>query len=140
MSSTAIILVVVSAVFAGALGLHAYKKFKLRREHRISENEYAVAVTIWEYARLVKAQIDDAIRQGTGVIDFTKITVPHSQGYRVSLELIGSYFRIYASPDRYAKTGKLSLLTDNTLTVRAADHSGEQAAADDPEYKGDSVE
>jgi hypothetical protein len=136
----AIILVVLSAVFAGALGLHAYKQFKIRRRQRISENEYAVAVTIWDYARLVKRQIEDAIRQGAGVLDFTKITVPHSQGYKVSLELIGPCFRVFASPDRYAKTGKLSFVADNTLIVRAADRSGEQADSDDPEYKGDSPE
>jgi hypothetical protein len=104
------------------------------------QNEYETAVTIWDYARLVKSEIDEAIHQGTGVIDFTKITVPHSRGYKVSIELIGSYFRIYASPDRHAKTGLLSFVTDNTLTVKAADHAGAQAASDDPEYKGDSVE
>jgi hypothetical protein len=133
----AIILVVLSAVFVGALGLHAYKQYKARLRQRVSENEYAVAVTIWEYARLVKAEIDDSIRQGSCVLDFTRITVPHSQGYRVSLELVGSHFRIHATPDRYAKTGKLSFVADNTLVVRASDRSGEQAAADDPEYQGD---
>jgi hypothetical protein len=136
----AIILVVLSAVFVCALGLHLYKQFKIRQQQRISENEYAVAVTIWEYARLVKSQIEEAIRQGTGVIDFTKITVPHSQGYKVSLELIGSYFRVYAIPGSYAKTGKLSFVADNNLIVRAADRAGEQATSDDPEYKGDSFE
>jgi hypothetical protein len=140
MFSMAIILVVLATVFVGALGLHAYKEFKIRRHQRISKNEYAVAVTIWEYARLVKSQIDDAVQYGTGVLDFTKITVPHSQGYSVSLELIGSYFRIYATPDAYSKTGKLSFVADNTLTVRASDRAGEQATADDPEYKGESLE
>ena len=140
MSGVAIILVVLSAVFVGALALHAYKQYKIRLQQRIGENEYAVAVTIWEYARLVKSEIDDAIRQGAGVLDFAKIAMPHSQGYKVSLELVGSYFRIYAAPDRYAKTGKLSFVADNTLIVRAADRSGERAAADDPEYKGDSPE
>lgn len=136
----AIILVVLSALFAGALGLHAYKQFKIRRRQRVSENEYAAAVTIWEYARLVKGEIDDAIRQGTGVIDFTKIAVPHSHGYKVSLELTGPCFRVYANPERYAKTGKLSFVADDTLTVRAANRTGERAAADDPEYEGDSPE
>jgi hypothetical protein len=140
MPSMAIILVVISALFVGALGLHAYKQYKLRLQQRIGENEYAVAVTIWEYARLVKAEIDEAIRQGAGVLDFAKITIPHSQGYKVALELVGSHFRIYATPDRYARTGKLSFVADNTLMVRAADRSGERAAADDPEYKGDSSE
>ncbi|HEX8088778.1 MAG TPA: hypothetical protein VF762_07995 [Blastocatellia bacterium] len=140
MSSMAIILVVLSAVFACALGLHAYKQFNIRRRRRISENEYAVAVTIWEYGRLVKGEIDDAIRQGACVIDFTKIAIPHSHGYRVSLELTASYFRVYATPDRYARTGKLSFVADDSLTVRAADRAGEPATPDDPEYKGDSDE
>src|SRR5215208_2178141 len=110
MSSTALILIILAAVFIGALGLHAYKQYRIRQQERMNQNEYDVALTIWEYARAVKAQIDDAIQQGTGVIDFTKITVPHSQGYRVSLELIGSYFRVYAIPDRHAKTGRLSFV------------------------------
>lgn len=106
----------------------------------MKQNEYDAAVTIWEYARLVKTEIDEAIRQGTGIIDFTRITVPHSKGYRVSLELIGSYFRVYAIPGRHAKTGRLSFVTDNTLIVRAADRDGEQATCGDPEYKGEPIE
>jgi len=140
MSSTVLILIILAAVFVGALGLHAYKQYRVRQQERMNQNEYDVALTIWEYARAVKSQIDGAIQQGTGVIDFTKITVPHSQGYKVSLELIGSYFRVYAAPDRYAKTGRLSFVADNTLVVRAADRTGEQASSDDPEYKGDSVD
>ena len=140
MSSVVIILIIITAIFVCALALHFYKQYKIRLRQRMKQNEYDTAVTIWDYARLVKSEIDEAIHQATGVIDFTKITVPHSQGYKVSIELIGSYFRIYASPDRYAKTGLLSFVTDNTLTVKAADHAGAQAASDDPEYKGDSVE
>ena len=75
----------------------------------------------------------------TGVLDFTKITVPHSQGYRISLELIGGYFRVYAVPARYNITGRLSFLTDNTLSVRASDRAGQQASCEDGEYKGESV-
>ena len=140
MSSVIIILIIITAIFVCALALHFYKQYKIRLRQRMNQNEYDTAVTIWDYARLVKSEIDEAIHQGTGVIDFTRIAVPHSQGYKVSIELIGSYFRIYASPDKYAKTGVLSFVTDNTLTVKAADHAGAQAASDDPEYKGDSVE
>ena len=134
-----IILIILAAIFLGVLGAHAYKQFKIRELQRISENEYNVAVTLWEYARLVKQQVDGAVRLGTGVLDFSKITVPHSQGYRISLELIGAYFRIYAVPARYNKTGKLSFLTDNTLSVRASDRSGQQSTSEDPEYKGDKI-
>ena len=134
-----IILIILAAVFLGVLGLHAYKQYKIRLQHRISENEYNTAVALWEYARRVKSQIDATIRQGTGVLDFTKMTVPHSQGYRISLELIGAYFRIYAVPARYNITGRLSFLTDNTLSVRASDRAGQQASSEDGEYKGESV-
>ena len=134
-----IVLIILSAVFIGVLSLHAYKQFKIRQERRISENEYNVAVTLWEYARLVKQHIDTAIRQSGGVMDFAKITVPHSRGYRISLELIGIYFRVYAVPARYNSTGKLSFVTDSTLSVRASDRAGNHATNEDGEYKGDAV-
>lgn len=132
-----ILLIILAAIFLGVLGAHAYKQFKVREQQRINTNEYNVAVTIWEYARLVKQQVDGATRLGTGVLDFSKMTVPHSEGYRISLELIGGYFRIYAVPSRYNRTGKLSFLTDNTLSVRASDRAGHQSTSEDPEYKGD---
>jgi len=133
----AIVLVVLAAVFLGVLGVHTYKQYKLRLERRMNENEYNAAVTSWEYARLVKDALDTAIRQGTGVLDFTKITVPHTQGYKISLELIGGYFRVYAVPVRYNRTGRLSFLTDNTLSVRASNRSGQPATAEDGEYQSD---
>jgi hypothetical protein len=133
----AIVLVILAIVFVGVLGVRAYKQYKIRQQHQISENEYNAAVTLWEFARVVKVEVDGAIRQGAGVLDFTKITVPHSKGYKISLELIGAYFRIYAVPARYNRTGKLSFLTDNTLSVRASDRAGQQATSEDGEYKGD---
>ena len=132
-----IILIILASVFVGALALHAYKQYKLRQRHRINDNEYKAAVTVWEYSRLVEDSIESAIRTGEGVIDFAKITVPHAQGYALSLELIGTYFRVHAIPNKYNKTGQLSFVADNTLTVRAADHMGGTASADDPEYKGE---
>lgn len=133
----AIALVLLAIVFIAVLGVHSYKQLKIRQERRMSENEYNTAVTLWEYARLVKEHVDAAIRQGAGVLDFTKITVPHGHGYKISLELIGAYFRIYAVPDKYNSTGRLSFLTDNTLSVRASDRAGHQASTEDGEYKGD---
>lgn len=135
-----IILVTAALVFVCALGLHGYKQLQNRRAQRMSQNEYATAVKLWEYARLVREQIDDAIHQGKGVLDFTAITVPHSQGYRVSLELIGTYFRVYAVPSKYNRTGRLSFVTDTTLSVRAADRAGNPASSEDVEYTGDSIE
>ncbi|MEK6408726.1 MAG: hypothetical protein AABN34_17525 [Acidobacteriota bacterium] len=133
----AIVLMILAAVFIGVLGMHAYKQFKMRQLRRMNENEYNAAVTLWEYARLVKDKVDTAIHQGSGMLDFTKITVPHAPGYKISLELIGAYFRIYAVPARYKRTGRLSFLTDNTLSVRASDRSGQQASSEDGEYQGD---
>ena len=133
----AIVLVILAAVFVGVLGVHSYKQYKLRQERRMNENEYNAAVTSWEYARVVKDSIDVAIRQGTGVLDFTNIKVPHTQGYEISLELIGAYFRVYAVPARYNKTGRLSFLTDNTLSVRASNRSGQPATTEDGEYQSD---
>lgn len=135
-----IILVTTALIFVCALGLHGYKQLQMRRARRMSQNEYDTAVKLWEYARLVRQQINDAIHQGKGVLDFTAITVPHSQGYRVSLELIGTYFRVYAVPNKYNRTGRLSFVTDTTLSVRAADRAGNPASADDAEYQGDSIE
>src|SRR4030095_3919076 len=133
----AIVLVILAAIFVAVLGVHSYKQYKLRLERRMNENEYNAAVTSWEYARMVKDAVDTAIRQGSGVLDFTKITVPHTQGYQISLELIGAYFRVYAVPARYNRTGRLSFLTDNTLSVRASNRSGQPATAEDGEYQSD---
>jgi hypothetical protein len=134
----ATILVVLSAVFIVALSLHAYKKYLQMLAERMDQNEYDAAVTVWEYANLVNKQINAAVREGSDVLDFSKIAVPHSSGYKVSLELMGHYFRVHAVPADYNKTGRLSFYIDTTLSVRAADHAGLQASADDLEYKGES--
>jgi len=133
----AIVLVLLIVVFVGVLGVHGYKQFKIRQLQQMTQNEYNAAVTLWEFACIIKEQIDGTIRQGSDVLDFTKITVPHTLGYEISLELIGAYFRVFAVPVRYNRTGKLSFLTDNTLSVRAADRAGQQATSEDGEYKGD---
>lgn len=135
-----IILVIVAVVFVCALGLHSYKQLRIRRARSMIQNEYDAAVKLWEYARLVREQIDDVMHQGKGVLDFTAIAVPHSQGYRISFELMGTCFRVYAVPNKYNRTGRLSFVTDATLSVRAADRAGNHAGSDDAEYKGDSIE
>jgi hypothetical protein len=104
----------------------------------MKQNQYDAAVTVWEYATLVKNQISAAVREGSDVLDFSKIAVPHSSGYKVSLELMGHYFRVHAVPANYNKTGRLSFYIDNALSVRAADHAGAPASAEDLEYEGDS--
>lgn len=132
-----VLVMIVAAVFIGVLGVHGYKQFRLRQQHQMSENEYNAAVTLWEFGRSVKDRVDRTIREGSGVLDFTTITVPHSQGYQISLELIGAYFRVYAVPSRYNRTGRLSFLIDNTLSVRASDRAGQKATSEDGEYRGD---
>ena len=135
----AIVLVILASIFVIALGLHAYKQLLQRRLQRMVENEYNVAVTLWNYGRLVKNQLDETVRQRAGVIDFYKITVPHSPGYRVVLELSGYRFRVYAVPEKYHRTGRLSFYLDNEVTVRASDHAGEPAGEQDPEYEGETT-
>jgi hypothetical protein len=132
-----IVLVILATIFVGVLAVHSYKQFKIRQQRQMIENEYNAAVTLWEFAKFVKAEIDSSLRRGAGVLDFTNITVPHTRGYQISLELIGVYFRVYAVPTRYNRTGKLSFLTDNTMSVRASDRTGRQATSEDAEYKGD---
>jgi hypothetical protein len=133
----AVVLVILASIFVIALGLHAYKQLMQRRHQRMVENEYNAAVTLWNYGRLVKSQLDETVRQHKSVIDFYKITVPHSPGYRVVLELSGYRFRVYAVPERYYRTGRLSFYLDNEVTVRACDRAGEPAGEQDPEYEGE---
>jgi len=135
----AIVLVILASIFVIALGLHAYKQLMQRRLQRMVENEYNAAVTLWNYGRLVKSQLDETVQQRVGVIDFYKITVPHSPGYRVALELSSYRFRVYAVPERYHRTGRLSFYLDNEVTVRASDRAGERAGEQDPEYEGETT-
>lgn len=131
-----VILIIFAAAALVALGLYGFRYYKDRLERRMGENEYNTAVRLWEFAKLIKAEIDRAVRGGKGILNFTNITVPSSAGYKLSLELIGAYFRIHAVPSRYARTGRLSFVADTTLTVRAADHQGQSASIEDEEYQG----
>jgi hypothetical protein len=132
----AVILIILAAAVLITLGLYGFRFYQDRLEQRMSKNEYNTAVMLWEFARRIKGEIDQAMRGSKGVLDFTNITVPSSDGYKVSLELIGAYFRVHAVPARYAKTGRLSFVADTTLTVRAADHQGQSASIEDEEYQG----
>lgn len=107
------------------------------REQRMNANEYEVAVMLWNYARQVKSEIDEAVRRGSMVLDFQKIAVPHSRGYKVSIELAGTSFKVFAVPEQYNKTGRLSFFADSSITVRACDRAGDQATEQDSEYTGD---
>ncbi|MGH9760633.1 MAG: hypothetical protein ACREDR_38530 [Blastocatellia bacterium] len=129
-----IFLLLAGAVVGTVLGRRYLQAIRLKR---MCDNEYNTAVALWNFARIVKGHIDELNRGRAEVIDFTKIKIPHGAGYKISLELSGFGFRVYAIPDRYNRTGKLSLFVDRSLTVRALDRVGEQATADDPEYTGD---
>ena len=131
-----IIMIILAAAVLITVGLYGYRYYQERLEQRMADSEYNTAVTLWEFAKQIKAEIDRAMRGGAGVLSFTNITVPSSAGYKVSLELMGAYFRVHAVPARYARTGRLSFVADTTLTVRAADHQGQSASIEDEEYQG----
>jgi hypothetical protein len=129
-----IIFIILGLAALGALGFYGYRYYNEMLARRMDENEYNTAVMLWEFAKRIKSEIEKAMRPGKGVLDFTNITIPSSAGYRVSLELAGASFRVYAVPLRYTRTGRLSFITDTTLVVRAADHQGESASIEDEEY------
>jgi hypothetical protein len=105
----------------------------------MGDNAYDTALTLWNFARVIKDHLDEISRGRAEVIDFTNISVPAGTGYNVCLELAAYGFRIHAVPERYDRTGRLSLYVDNALTVRAWDRGGQNATAEDPEYTGDDI-
>jgi len=131
-----VILIILAASVLILLGWYGFRFYQDRLEQRMDENEYNTAVILWEFAKRIKGEIDQAMHAGKGVLDFTNITIPSSAGYEVTLELIGTYFRVHAVPARYARTGRLSFVADTTLTVRSADHQGDSASIEDEEYQG----
>jgi hypothetical protein len=52
--------------------------------------------------------------------------------YRVELNASGEKFDATVTPKEYGKNGRCSFFVDETGTVRAADHKGRPATADDP--------
>jgi hypothetical protein len=130
------ILIVLGIVVLVVVGMLVQRELAHRRELRIRDNEYNTAVTLWNFALLVKQRIDEMAKARLEVLDFNNLAIPHGSGYKLSLELSGHGFIVYAVPHRYDKTGRLSFYVDRTLTVRASDHAGETAEATDPEYTG----
>jgi hypothetical protein len=131
-----ITLITLSVILLAALAFHAYKRVIQMREKRMADNEYNTAVTLWKYSTVLRAELNQALRQSQGVLDYGKITVPHSAGYKVTLELEGYSFRVNGIPENYNRTGRLSFFVDNSLTVRSGDHEGEFATSLDEEYAG----
>jgi hypothetical protein len=132
-----IVVALVSIISLSWLGWFARRELERRRLKRMSDNAYNTALTLWNFARVIKDQLDEVGRGRAEVIDFTNISVPAGTGYNVCLELAGYGFRLHAVPERYDRTGRISLYVDNALTVRAWDRGGENATAEDPEYTGD---
>jgi hypothetical protein len=126
-------------IILGWLGWFGRRYLEGRRRKRMSDNAYNTALTLWNFARIIKDHLDEVSRGTADVIDFTNISVPAGTGYNVCLELAAYGFRIHAVPERYDRTGRLSLYVDNALTVRAWDRGGENATAEDPEYTGDEM-
>jgi hypothetical protein len=131
-----IVIITLSVISVAALGFQAYKRVLQLREKRMTDNEYEAAVTLWKYSTVLRTELDQALRKSQGVLDYSKITVPHSQGYKVTLELEGYSFRVNGIPERYNRSGRLSFYVDNTLTVRSGDHKGDPASEQDGEYAG----
>jgi hypothetical protein len=131
-----VILVVLAIVVLVVVAILAQRELAHRRELRIRDNEYNTAVTLWNFALIVKQRLDEMAKAQLEVLDFNNLAIPHGSGYRLSLELTGYGFVVYAVPDRYDRTGRLSFYVDRTLTVRASDHAGEAAQVTDPEYTG----
>lgn len=131
------ILIILALIVIAAASIYAWKRFEQTREKRLLEREYDTAIALWYFARDVKREFTEMTRQRIDVLDFRKITVPHSQGYRVLIELTGFNFCIHALPEQHGRGGRLSFFIDNSLTLRAADHNGERANEQDEEYTGD---
>ena len=134
-----IIITILALIALGWLSWLGRRELERRRRKRMSDNAYNTALTLWNFARVVKDHLDEISRGRSEVIDFTNISVPTGTGYNVCLELAGYGFRIHAVPEKYDRTGRVSLYVDNALTVRAWDHRGRNASAQDPEYTGDDL-
>src|SRR5215813_8299334 len=134
-----IIITILALIALGWLSWFGRRELERRRRKRMSDNAYNTALTLWNFARVVKDHLDEISRGRAEVIDFTNISVPTGTGYNVCLELAGYGFRIHAVPEKYDRTGRVSLYVDNALTVRAWDRGGENASAEDPEYTGEDL-
>jgi hypothetical protein len=54
------------------------------------------------------------------------------QSYRIEVNASGDHFEATATPKEYGKTGRRSFYMDQTGVLRAADHKGRPATAQDP--------
>ena len=134
-----VFLIVLAIVAIAALTFIGYQQYVQRREKRILGNEYNAAATIGSYARTVKNQLEESKKKGGTRIEFQKLAIPPSPGYKVSLEMSGYSFKIHGIPRVHSKTGRLSFYIDNSLTVKASDHGGQYATEKDNEFAGAAI-
>ena len=133
------ILIVLSIISIAAVAFVGFQQFTQRREKQILGNEYNAATTIGKYARALKNQLEESKKQGATRIEFQKLAVPPSPGYKVSLEMSGYTFKVHCIPRVHKKTGRLSFYIDNSLTVKASDRGGQFATDKDNEFAGAAI-
>jgi hypothetical protein len=56
----------------------------------------------------------------------------HRSEYAISVTALGDKFEVTATPKQYGKTGRRSFFLDESGVIRAADHKGKPASAQDP--------
>jgi hypothetical protein len=88
------------------------------------------------YAEMSYKQGKDRNRFGTleeliaeGLVDGSFV---RRDDYKIELTVLGDRFEVTATPRDYGKTGRRSFYVDQSGIVRAADHKGRPATADDP--------
>jgi|GEM_PF-976156 len=73
------------------------------------------------------ATLEELIAEG-----LVEKTFVQREDYRVEVTAVGDRFEVTATPRNYGKTGRRSFYLDQSGVVRAADHKGRPATADDP--------
>jgi hypothetical protein len=129
-----VVFILLAIISIAAIAFIISQQLKQMREKRILGNEYNTAVVLGKYARTLKNHLDESKKQGYAKIDFQKLSIPQSPGYKVSLELSGYFFKVHGIPKIHKKTGRLSFYIDNSLTVKASDRGGQFANDKDNEF------
>ena len=129
-----LVLILLAAISIAAIAFIIAQQLKQMREKRILGNEYHAVMVLGKYARTLKIHLDESKKQGNAKIDFQKLAIPPSPGYKVSLELSGYFFKVHGIPKVHRKTGRLSFYIDNSLTVKASDRGGQFATDKDNEF------
>ncbi len=129
-----LVLIILAVISMAAIAFIVTQQLQQMREKRILGNEYNAAVVLGKYARTLKNHLDESKKQGYAKIDFQKLAIPQSPGYKVSLEISGYFFKVHSIPKVHRKTGRLSFYIDNSLTVKASDRGGQFATEKDNEF------